>query len=67
MACYAKADRYREAVNIHDRCKKMLSANFGAKPSSETEAIYQTLQKNVISMTLKGNKTRNCRIIKPNL
>jgi DNA-binding SARP family transcriptional activator len=67
MACYAKADRYREAVDIHDRCRKMLSANFGAKPSSETEAIYQVLQKNIISFTLKGNKTKHCRITKPNL
>ncbi len=67
MACYAKADRYREAVDIHDRCRKMLSANFGADPSSETEAIYQTLQKNIISITLKGNKAKNCRITKPNL
>jgi len=66
MACYARADRYREAVDVHDRCRKMLSANFGAKPSSETEAIYQTLQKNIVSSTLKVNKTRNCRIIKPN-
>ncbi len=67
MACYAKGGRYPEAVDIHDRCRKMLSANFGVQPSSETETIYQTLQKNGISLTPKGNKTKNCRISDPNI
>ncbi len=61
MTCYVEAGSYCEAVEIQDRCRNML-ANSGAEPSPETETIYQTLQKSIISLTLNGNKTKNCRI-----
>jgi len=57
MVCYAKAGRHGDAIDVHERCRKMLSTTCGREPSAETDEIYQSARKKIISITLNENKT----------
>ena len=46
MSCYGKTGRETELADVYRRCRRTLYATYGAEPSTETEAIYQTLKKN---------------------
>lgn len=41
MSCCQGLGRKAEAVRVYKRCCSVLEANFGVKPSPETEAVYK--------------------------
>jgi two-component SAPR family response regulator len=45
MACYRQMGKRGEAIAVYDRCRQILSAVLGIKPSSETEALMSELLK----------------------
>jgi ATP/maltotriose-dependent transcriptional regulator MalT len=44
MRCYHRLDRYTEAASAFRRLRQILSVTLGAKPSTETQKLYQELQ-----------------------
>ncbi len=46
MTCYLAAGRQAKALEIYDRCRSVLSAKVGIKPSSATEAVYRSILQN---------------------
>jgi len=55
MICYQRLNQETEARAAYHRCRKILSSTIGVEPSSKTEAIYQSIMKNV---TLPGQPPR---------
>jgi LuxR family maltose regulon positive regulatory protein len=45
MACNLSLGRKAEAIKIYDRCKKALLTGLGVGPSSETEALYRSIER----------------------
>jgi len=45
MVCYQKQGQRAKALSIYERCRKTLSAAFGASPSPETEAILASVKR----------------------
>lgn len=45
MACYEKLGRPAKALDAYDRCRNVLAARLGSKPSHKTQAMYQYLYK----------------------
>jgi len=43
MICHQRLGHWAEGIRVYNRCRKILSINFGTVPSLETEAIYKTL------------------------
>jgi len=46
MRCYQALGRSVEALEVYDRCRKMLTITLGVKPSRETEALHRALLAN---------------------
>jgi LuxR family maltose regulon positive regulatory protein len=46
MRCYHRLGRHAEAVSTFRRLRRTLSATLGAKPSAESQKLYQDLQLN---------------------
>jgi two-component SAPR family response regulator len=47
MLCYRSLGRQAEAVEIYDRCRRILRAELGVDPSPETAAIHRSLLKDL--------------------
>lgn len=47
MACYEKLGRTAKAHDVYNRCRIVLAAKLGIKPSAKTKAIYQALHKSL--------------------
>jgi two-component SAPR family response regulator len=47
MICHQRLGHWAEGIKVYNRCRKILSANLGAVPSPETEAIYKALTERV--------------------
>jgi LuxR family transcriptional regulator, maltose regulon positive regulatory protein len=47
MICHQRLNQEAEARAVYHRCRKILSSAIGVEPSPKTEAIYQSLMKNV--------------------
>jgi LuxR family maltose regulon positive regulatory protein len=45
MKCYQQMGKRGEAIAVYDKCRQVLSAVLGIKPSSETEAVMAELLK----------------------
>jgi DNA-binding SARP family transcriptional activator len=45
MICYQRLGRRAEAVQLYDRCRRLLQANLGIGPSPTTEAVYSSILK----------------------
>jgi DNA-binding SARP family transcriptional activator len=45
MASLAAQGRHAEALDVHRRCRQMLSVVLGVAPSRETEALHQSITK----------------------
>lgn len=43
MACYDRLGARTKALQVYERCRKILRARFGIGPSRKTEALYQSL------------------------
>ncbi|MDA8090690.1 MAG: BTAD domain-containing putative transcriptional regulator [Nitrospiraceae bacterium] len=43
MACYQRLGRYSEAVAAYNRCRKILAAELGTRPSAKTESLYRSI------------------------
>jgi DNA-binding SARP family transcriptional activator len=43
MLCYRELGQHAEAIDVYDNCRRALSFERGAAPSSETTAIYQSV------------------------
>lgn len=43
MSCYHQTGRVSEVLSVYDRCKAILSAKLGAKPSPKTEALRKAI------------------------
>ncbi|MGH7358422.1 MAG: BTAD domain-containing putative transcriptional regulator, partial [Candidatus Rokuibacteriota bacterium] len=44
MRCYAALDRHAEALALYHRCRRVLGAQLGVEPSSETHGIAASLR-----------------------
>ena len=44
MRCYHRLDRYTEAASAFRRLRQTLSVTLGARPSPETQQLFQELQ-----------------------
>ncbi len=44
MVCYGQLGRCAEAVAVYQRCRRELQASLHVAPTSETEAIYQSIR-----------------------
>ena len=44
MRCYATLDRHAEALALYRRCRRVLGAQLGVEPSSETQGIEASLR-----------------------
>jgi DNA-binding SARP family transcriptional activator len=44
MICYSKLGQHAKAMEVYQRCRKMLSAVLGIEPSPKTEAICKAIK-----------------------
>ena len=44
MVCYEKLDQRTRAIEVYQRCKRVLASNLGCDPSPKTKAIYRSLR-----------------------
>ena len=44
MVCYQRLGRHAEALDTYRRCREMLAALLGTKPSNETEALLESIR-----------------------
>ncbi len=47
MLCYRKQERYAEAIDLYENCKKNLKTTQNTVPSPETQAVFDTLLKKI--------------------
>jgi len=47
MLCYRNQQRYAEAIDIYENCKKSLLATQKTEPSPKTQAVFDTLLKQI--------------------
>jgi hypothetical protein len=47
MLCYRKQLRYAEAIDLYESCKKSLKSIQNTSPSAETQAVFESLLKNI--------------------
>jgi len=44
MVCYEKLGQRSRALEVYQRCRKVLASALGCDPSQKTEALYRSLR-----------------------